>query len=229
MIIGWLLTLSILPVIAKDGLSLAEKSILKKACKRRDDVARVDVAEQESLNSPGFIPRTFFNYRGDIKSSILNYIQHAGVSAIKIAIYLFTDHGIKAALIKALEQQVVVNIVADYSTTTGKDVVQQNILRELQGKGAFVRVWPTDEKSARGKLMHHKFMIVELASVGYPPVVVLHGSYNYTFTAARFNAETLTVTGEGGEHFQNAFSELWQASVELLSIIASSSGLEGES
>ncbi|EEH6344684.1 phospholipase D family protein [Salmonella enterica] len=120
---------------------------------------------------------------------------------IDVAAYSFTSKPIAAALVAASKRGVEVRVVADEKANHDR----YTAVTFLANQGVPVRL---DSQYA---IMHNKFMVVDGDTVQT-------GSFNYTASAARRNAENaLLVKGspELAKAYQQEFSRLWNESVPV--------------
>jgi phosphatidylserine/phosphatidylglycerophosphate/cardiolipin synthase-like enzyme len=108
------------------------------------------------------------------KDKILEQISSARFS-IWIAVAWFTDRDLANALMIKVRQGLNVRVVMS------QDATNDDMSKYLAPHVELIGVDP------QNKLMHHKFCIIDSR-------VVLHGSYNWTYSAAKRNNETLTVS-----------------------------------
>ena len=135
----------------------------------------------------------YFSLSDNPQKEIIKNINQAE-AFINIAMYIFTDKEIALPLIKAQERGVKVRLYLD------KDQVdyQYSQSRFLVQKGIKTRI------SSNKYIMHNKFAIID-------NLLLLTGSYNWTFSANNRNDENLMVIDdpETIEIFQNQFINLW--------------------
>ena len=116
------------------------------------------------------------------------------VSHIDCCVFTITDNELAAALLETHKRGVAVRIISDNdkSYDRGSDVDR------LDQRGVPVRVDRTDAH------MHHKFALFDRHTL-------LTGSYNWTRSAARENAENIIITDDARlvNSFQDYFDDLW--------------------
>jgi phosphatidylserine/phosphatidylglycerophosphate/cardiolipin synthase-like enzyme len=100
---------------------------------------------------------------------------------VQVQAYLFTDRRIAAALAKAAQRGVAVDVIGDAKQHEAGGLP---VLRNLDRAG--VRVWLQGEYAA----FHNKVVLVD---AGTPSAVVITGSYNFTRAAQERNAENIVV------------------------------------
>lgn len=135
----------------------------------------------------------YFSLYDNPQKEIIKNINQAE-AFINIAMYIFTDREITLPLIEAQKRGVKVRLYLD------KDQVdyQYSQSRFLVQKGIKTRI------SSNNYIMHNKFAIID-------NLLLLTGSYNWTFSANNRNDENLMVVDDPEiiEIFQNQFVNLW--------------------
>jgi phosphatidylserine/phosphatidylglycerophosphate/cardiolipin synthase-like enzyme len=111
--------------------------------------------------------------------------------------FSFTHKDIARALIEARARGVDVRVIADAEQT---ELIENTVIPELAAAG--VPVFLDKEHAAA----HNKVMVID---EGDPSVLVITGSYNYTFAAQYRNAENLVVL-RGGPRIARAYAENWR-------------------
>lgn len=152
---------------------------------------------------PALLIAPFFASAGDIQAGfspggsatrlILTAINNASAS-IDVAAYSFTSKPIALALIDASKRGVTVRVVADEKANS-----RYTSITYLANHGIAVR------KNGRYAIMHNKFMILDGKSVET-------GSYNYTSSAEKRNAENaVLITGVPNlaANYTGEFNRLW--------------------
>ncbi|KAB8306703.1 phospholipase D family protein [Erwinia endophytica] len=123
--------------------------------------------------------------------------------SVDVAAYSFTSKPVAAALVAAKNRGVSVRVVADEKANNDR----YTAVTFLANMGVPVRL------DAQYAIMHNKFMVVDGDTVQT-------GSFNYTASAARRNAENaLLVQGapELANTYQAEFNRLWSESAPLAS------------
>ncbi|MFO0929729.1 MAG: phospholipase D-like domain-containing protein [Gemmataceae bacterium] len=120
---------------------------------------------------------------------------NAARKAVDVCVFTITDDSISEAILKAHRRGVAIRILTDDEKVydLGSDVVR------LEEAGIPVRVDRTEAH------MHHKFAL-------FDRVVLLNGSYNWTRSAGRVNAENVVLTGDRRliDRFQRYFDASWE-------------------
>ena len=122
---------------------------------------------------------------------------------IDVAAYSFTSKPVATALVAASKRGVAVRVVADIKANNDR----YTAVNFLANQGVPVRI---DSQYADG-YMHNKFMVVDGETVQT-------GSFNYTYSAAKRNAENaLLVKGSPGlaDAYQREFNRLWNESTPV--------------
>lgn len=126
--------------------------------------------------------------------AIASRLKHAAKS-VDICVFTITDDRLAKEILAAHERGVLVRIITDDDKAhdRGSDV------HRLAQRGVEVRVDKTEHH------MHHKFAI-------FDDDVVVTGSYNWTRSAAEYNAENLLVTDDSRlvKPYRRRFDELWR-------------------
>lgn len=134
---------------------------------------------------------------GDAESLVIQAINQAHRS-IRVAAYSFTSRPIARALLDAHRRGVDVKVVMDKSQRTER----YSSARFLANVGIPVRI------DARYAIMHNKFLVIDGQTVET-------GSFNYTYAAARRNAENVLIVR--GDHalaavYDREWNRLWNES-----------------
>jgi phosphatidylserine/phosphatidylglycerophosphate/cardiolipin synthase-like enzyme len=142
--------------------------------------------------------KVFFSPNGGCLEAVISEINKAHDS-IDVAMYSFTSREIAQALVKAKKRQVKIRITFD--TAQIKDHFSKS--RYLIGKGLNIKfhIGPG--------LMHNKFAVIDDKEV-------LTGSFNWTVSAEKKNAENLLVITdkEIAHQYEKQFKQLWSQSGE---------------
>lgn len=148
--------------------------------------------------SAGFSPPAESNGQSALQL-VLNTINGAK-QHIDVAAYLFTSKPVAEALVSAQKRGVSVRVVADKKGNMGYSAVTF-----LANQGVPVRL------NTHYPVMHNKFIIVDGNTVQT-------GSFNYTASAAKRNAENVLVVQDAPDlaaAYQNTFNRLWGESDAL--------------
>ncbi len=134
---------------------------------------------------------------GDAESLVVQAIDQAHAS-IRVAAYSFTSRPIARALMQAHKRGVDVKAVMDKSQSTER----YSSARFLANVGIPVRI------DSRYAIMHNKFLVIDGSTVET-------GSFNYTYAAARRNAENVLIVR--GSHqlaavYERQWDRLWNES-----------------
>ncbi len=141
-----------------------------------------------------------FSPGGTALSLILQFTRTARISA-DVAAYDFTSRPVAQELSAAVARGVTVRLVADEKKSRDR----WSLVSELACSGVQVRINSTYSS------MHNKFIVADGNAVET-------GSFNYTFSAEKRNAENaLVITGEPETAglYQAEFNRLWSESVPL--------------
>jgi len=143
-------------------------------------------------------PKVCFSPNGACQEAVVTQISKAQRS-IEIAMYSFTSREIAQALVEAKKRQVKVRVILDNAQI--KDPYSKS--RYLMGKGINVKF-----RLGPG-LMHNKFAVID-------GKVLLTGSFNWTASADRKNAENLLIISskELAQKYEKQFKLLWAQSGE---------------
>ena len=141
-----------------------------------------------------------FSPGGTALDLILQLTGRARLSA-DVAAYDFTSRPVAQALSDAVARGVKVRLVADEKKSRDR----WSLVSELACSGVQVRI------NSTYSIMHNKFIVADGNAVET-------GSFNYTFSAEKRNAENaLVITGEPETAglYQAEFNRLWSESVPL--------------
>ena len=126
--------------------------------------------------------------------AIVRQLEHAKKS-VDVCVFTITDDRLASALLDAHRRHVTLRILTDDDKAgdKGSDV------HRLASAGVEVRVDQSDHH------MHHKFAIFDDA-------VVVTGSYNWTRSAAEYNAENILVTDDARlvSPYRRKFETMWE-------------------
>jgi len=125
--------------------------------------------------SPGATAKVGFSPGGTAEALVVKLIDEAH-SSLLCAAYEFTSRPITRALIAASRRGVKVYLVADAREAQRR----YSDVRELSREGVSVRV------DSRYEIFHHKFLVVDGQDLET-------GSFNYTASAFKHNAENVLV------------------------------------
>lgn len=118
-----------------------------------------------------YTPKVFFSPDNKPKNHLIEMIQNEQ-KRILCAVYIFTDHDIADAMVKAKKRDVDIKLIVDQSCL-GKKGNQVNYLRE---NGISVDIY-----TARRYIMHNKFILFEENMDGRK--FIWTGSFNLTYAA----------------------------------------------
>lgn len=159
-----------------------------------------------------FSPQVFANSHNARIAQLIGTAQHT----IDIAMYSFSDAGIRAALDAAVDRGVHVRFIFDTASEDRKlagSALQSSKSGQLENIGVDVR-WVN-------KIMHHKFMLIDGArdeASNAETATLVTGSGNWSGGAATvYDENTLFLGGhrELNLQFQREFDLLWEHSREL--------------
>jgi len=158
-----------------------------------------------SVASAEMIVQACFSPNGKCAAHVLREIGSAKKELL-VAVYAFTSDDFANALVQAKKRGVAIQIVLDRDfdlanpSSKGKFFDAQKIpVRRISG----AKPIGADKD---GGLMHQKFAIIDR-------IVVLAGSYNWTYAAENFNDENLLLFREAAplaEEYRRAFLRLWE-------------------
>ncbi len=140
----------------------------------------------------------FFSPQDDCIGAICNFIGRAR-HTLRICVFTISDNHISDRLIQAHRANINIRILTDNDKVNdaGSDI------ERLHQAGIPVRI---DRSSNH---MHHKFAICDNREA-------LTGSYNWTYSAARFNQENLIITDHRPivQKYLDEYDNLWQQMAE---------------
>lgn len=152
-------------------------------------------AEASQSTAPAAI-EVYFPPWDDAEHRLLDVLDHAR-HQILVQAFLLTSRDIAAALIAAHQRGIDVRVLADAKQHA------ENPLSQLPSLArAGIPVWLED----RYRNAHNKVMIID---AGSPAPVVLTGSYNFTRSAQRLNAENLLII-RGQAAVAGQYAENWK-------------------
>ena len=141
-----------------------------------------------------------FSPKGGAEAIILEAIGKAEKS-IKVAAYSFTSKTIATALLAAHKRGVVVQVVADAKSNSGK----YTAITFLANQGVPVRI------NSNYAIFHHKFIVFDGRNVQT-------GSFNFSAAAATKNAENVLLlwnVPELAAQYEREWQRLWDESTEV--------------
>ncbi len=146
--------------------------------------------------------QAFFSPGMDCLQAIQEGIENAK-EEILVCVFTISDDRILQTLLDSHRKGMKIRILTDNEKVHDKG----SDIRALVRAGLDVKV---DDSQHH---MHHKFMIVD-------GVYTYTGSYNWTRSAERFNAENLVIIEdpELASSFIDQFETLWESSVRLYSV-----------
>jgi phosphatidylserine/phosphatidylglycerophosphate/cardiolipin synthase-like enzyme len=144
--------------------------------------------------SPGIETQAYLSSERNPVAVMREEVKSANTSLF-LVLYKFDEASLEKVARHALERGVTIRIVAD----RGEAERSRSRIKELQKKGAGVRLWK------KGKL-HAKFGIVDGKRV-------VTGSFNWTESAQHDNMELIVISEEPTmvKRFQELFEQLWDA------------------
>lgn len=135
---------------------------------------------------------------GDTCRNVIISRINQSISRIKICVFTISDDRITDAILSSHRRGVNVQIITDNdkSLDMGSDIGQ------IAKEGIAVKMDSTPNH------MHHKFMVADDKSL-------ITGSYNWTYSAAKYNHENILLTQEAGvvKSFMKEFDQLWEGMI----------------
>jgi phosphatidylserine/phosphatidylglycerophosphate/cardiolipin synthase-like enzyme len=141
-----------------------------------------------------------FSPKGGAEAVILEGIRKAEKS-IKVAAYSFTSKTIATALLDAHKRGVVVQVVADQKSNSGK----YSAVTFLANQGVPVRM------NGNYAIFHHKFIVFDSKHVET-------GSFNFSAAASTKNAENVLLLWNVPElagHYEREWQRLWDEGTDV--------------
>lgn len=151
------------------------------------------VASTNSSITVGFSPG------GTATTAIMSSINNARKS-IDVAAFSFTSRSVAEALRNASRRGIKVRVIADAKDSVGK----YSAVTWMHRQGISVRV------NGQYAIQHNKFMVID-------GITIQTGSYNYTSSADKRNAENVIIIHNHrstAAAYQAEFNRLWQESDE---------------
>ena len=133
----------------------------------------------------------YFTPGTDCEDNIIEQINNA--KQIDIAVYSITNEKIVDALINANDRGAKIRVITDRLQSKGK----YSLVSKLIDAGITVKT------NVKHKIMYHKFAIFDGKNIE-------NGSYNWTESASKSNAENCTFFQQSSNKvFTNQFNYLW--------------------
>lgn len=143
-------------------------------------IAKAETTQSVSANSSSALVTALFSPEDNIQKTLVNTINNAQRN-ILVQAYLFTDERIGNALIAAHKRGVNVEILLDSEMAlAGKNILTMQLFEA----GIPIRLETQYENA------HNKIMIFDHDTA---KAVVVTGSYNFTYSAQKRNAENVVV------------------------------------
>lgn len=119
---------------------------------------------------------------------------HEAQRQLDICVFTITDDRITRGILEAKRRGVEVRVISDNE----KSLDRGSDIERIEAAGVAVRIDATEHH------MHHKFAIFDRS-------LLLTGSYNWTRSAAEFNAENIVMTNHPGlvSSFTRVFDQFW--------------------
>ena len=149
---------------------------LRKLCILMAVIVVGGAARTAQAKSPSYVDAAF----GEECREILLKELSGAKKEVRVAIFMFTDRKILAALRRVHTRKVDLVVKYDQGTAQRYELMQE-MIDDLKGAG--VEVIPVVFEKPRGK-MHNKFVVIDRKKV-------LTGSYNFPVTAAEASYENL--------------------------------------
>jgi hypothetical protein len=143
-----------------------------------------------SSSAKGWI-RVYFTPGKDCENNIIEQINNSK-KKIDVAVYSITNDKIVDSLIAAKKRGVKVRIITDRLQSAGKF----SLTGKLADAGFPIKT------NIKHKIMHHKFAVFDDKEVE-------SGSYNWTTSATKSNAENCMFFEQGNKEFSGQFDYLW--------------------
>ena len=141
----------------------------------------------------GEASEAYFSPGNDCLDAILRAFEGAR-ERVDVCVFTITDDRIRDAMLRAKRRGVALRVITD----NDKALDEGSDVKALERAGVAVRIDLTEAH------MHHKFALFDARRI-------LTGSYNWTRSAANFNAENVLVTADPTlvRAFSDAFEALW--------------------
>ncbi len=136
--------------------------------------------------------RIYFTPGPDCENNIVASINNA-THAIDVAVYSITNDKIVDALLRAHRRGVRVRVISDRLQAAGRS----SLIARIRDAGIAVVL------NKKHKIMHNKFAIFDKKDIET-------GSYNWTSSATKSNAENCMFFPEQNNEFSNQFKYLWE-------------------
>jgi len=155
-------------------------------------------SKTEVYFSPEGQTEVYFSPEGRIKERLVQAISESK-SSVDIAIFNFTSHNLRAALVKAKKRGVKIRVIADAKQMENDE---HSLIGTLMQEGFEVKLL---KQQGQG-IMHNKFAI-------FDKKLLSTGSYNWTESAEHKNYENVLFLSSQDviKAYQKEFDELWTA------------------
>ncbi len=154
--------------------------------------------------------RVYFSPEGGAEAALVELLDGAR-QKLRIATYFFTSRPLAAAVKRAHERGIDIQVIIDGSNES--DYSKGFYLRKYGVKVRYARGLPKKmRKSRKAKyrvkkygIMHHKFVVVD-------DRLVATGSYNWTASAEKWNRENLLIINSASlaRRYTQEFDKIWK-------------------
>lgn len=159
-----------------------------------------------NLTSANITLESYFTSHTDLRKKLIELITQEQKS-IKIAIYYLSDPSIIKALVEAKKKNIELEIIIDKHCLTKSNIKN---LQRIINADIPIYLYETLTLEKITPLMHNKYCIFECNHDNCP--WLWSGSFNFTYTAQRYNQENALLTNDNKtiEHFRFNFEFLKQ-------------------
>jgi phosphatidylserine/phosphatidylglycerophosphate/cardiolipin synthase-like enzyme len=165
----------------------------------------VIAAVSPRLCSAEMVVQACFSPHERCSAHILRELEQAK-KEILVAVYAFTSDELAAAVARARQRGVTVQVIVDREFDAGNERSKARFLEAQKIPLRRVSGVKSNATEKEGGLMHQKFAVIDRR-------LVFTGSYNWTHSADRFNDENLLLFRDAAplaEEYRRAFYRLWE-------------------
>jgi phosphatidylserine/phosphatidylglycerophosphate/cardiolipin synthase-like enzyme len=165
----------------------------------------VIAAVSPRLCSAEMVVQACFSPHERCSAHILRELEQAK-KEILVAVYAFTSDELAAAVARARQRGVTVQVIVDREFDAGNERSKARFLEAQKIPLRRVSGIKSNTTEKEGGLMHQKFAVIDRR-------MVFTGSYNWTHSADRFNDENLLLFRDAAplaEEYRKAFYRLWE-------------------
>jgi phosphatidylserine/phosphatidylglycerophosphate/cardiolipin synthase-like enzyme len=152
------------------------------------------------------IVQACFSPQGKCSTHILREIEQAKKEVL-VAVYAFTSDDLAGALAQAKKRGVSVQVILDREFDLGNEKSKGKFLEAQKIPVRRMAGIKANTPEGENGLMHQKFAVIDRKTV-------FTGSYNWTYSAEKFNDENLLLFRDAeplAEEYRKVFLQLWES------------------